>query len=187
MSFARDEALQGRVSEHIRALEAEVEVLRGLKHENIVRYLGTERTADSMYIFLEYVHGGSIASLLAKFGAFQEAVIRVYTRQILRGLEYLHERGIMHRDIKVWGAWGRMGRRVGARGGELSGCCHPLFSRRTAPPLHDRMPPHATLTLAPAPAPVLRPLCSTSCPGRQHPGGQGFDGEAGGLWRVQED
>ncbi|KAI8476309.1 MAG: kinase-like domain-containing protein [Monoraphidium minutum] len=100
VSFARDEALQGRVSEHIRALEAEVEVLRGLKHENIVQYLGTERTSDSMYIFLEYVHGGSIASLLAKFGPFQEAVIRVYTRQILRGLEYLHARGIMHRDIK---------------------------------------------------------------------------------------
>lgn len=113
VSFARDEALQGRVSEHIRALEAEVEVLRGLKHENIVRYLGTERTSDSMYIFLEYVHGGSIASLLAKFGAFQEAVIRVYTRQILRGLEYLHERGIMHRDIKV----------RARRGDQRTGCC----------------------------------------------------------------
>jgi serine/threonine protein kinase len=77
-----------------------------------VRYLGTERTEDAMYIFLEYVHGGSIAGLLAKFGAFQEAVIRVYTRQILRGLEYLHARSIVHRDIKVRR---RRGRRGGAR------------------------------------------------------------------------
>jgi len=83
-----------------------VGVLRGLKHDNIVQYLGTERTDDSMYIFLEYVHGGSIAGLLAKFGPFQEAVVRVYTRQILRGLEYLHARGIMHRDIKVGAGWG---------------------------------------------------------------------------------
>lgn len=100
VSFAKDEALQGRVAEHIRALEAEVQVLKTLQHENIVRYLGTEITDDSLYIFLEFVPGGSIASLLAKFGAFPEKVIRVYTAQLLRGLEYLHQKGIMHRDIK---------------------------------------------------------------------------------------
>jgi serine/threonine protein kinase len=97
VSFAKDEALQGRVSEHIRALEAEVDVLKNLKHENIVRYLGTERTGDALHIFLEYVPGGSIASLLTRFGAFPEPVIRAYTAQLLRGLEYLHAKGIMHR------------------------------------------------------------------------------------------
>ena len=98
--FAKDEALAGRVAEHVRALQAEVEVLRTLSHDNIVRYLGTETTDESLHIFLEYVPGGSIASLLSKFGAFPESVIRVYTAQLLRGLEYLHQRGFMHRDIK---------------------------------------------------------------------------------------
>lgn len=51
---------------------------------------GTEKTEESLNIFLEYVPGGSIASLLAKFGSFKESVIRVYTKQILLGLEYLH-------------------------------------------------------------------------------------------------
>lgn len=100
VSFAKDEALQGRVSEHVKALRAEVEMLKKIKHENIVRYLGTESAEDSLFIFLEYVPGGSIASLLAKFGAFPEKVIRVYTAQLLRGLEYLHQKNIMHRDIK---------------------------------------------------------------------------------------
>jgi serine/threonine protein kinase len=108
VSFAKDEALQGRVAEHIRALEAEVDVLKTLKHENIVRYLGTERTGDALHIFLEYVPGGSIASLLTRFGAFPEPVIRAYTAQLLRGLEYLHARGIMHRWVRsrAVGAWG---------------------------------------------------------------------------------
>lgn len=100
VGLSKDEALRGRVVEHVRALEAEVHVLKQLKHENIVQYLGTERVDDAFNIVLEYVPGGSIASLLAKFGPLQESVIRVYTRQILKGLEYLHQRSIMHRDIK---------------------------------------------------------------------------------------
>lgn len=100
VTLTKDEALKGRVAEHIKALEAEVAVLRGLDHPNIVRYLRTERCDDTLNIFLEYVPGGSIASLIDKFGPLTENVVRKYTQQILKGLEYLHQRKIMHRDIK---------------------------------------------------------------------------------------
>ena len=89
-----------KLAEHVRSLEAEVQLLQDLNHPNIVRYLGTQRTQDALNIFLEYVPGGSIASLLAKFGSFQESVVRVYTKQILQGLVYLHGQGVIHRDIK---------------------------------------------------------------------------------------
>ncbi|KAG2491668.1 hypothetical protein HYH03_010037 [Edaphochlamys debaryana] len=89
-----------KVADHIQSLEGEVAVLRSLRHENIVRYLGTERTSEHLNIFLEYVAGGPISSKLAQFGPLREETIRVYTKQILRGLEYLHRQKVMHRDIK---------------------------------------------------------------------------------------
>ncbi|KAM7273716.1 hypothetical protein ACFE04_028380 [Oxalis oulophora] len=85
---------------HIRELEEEVKLLKNLSHPNIVRYLGTVREQENLNIFLEFVPGGSISSLLGKFGPFPEPVIRTYTKQLLLGLDYLHTNGIMHRDIK---------------------------------------------------------------------------------------
>ncbi|CAM6102010.1 unnamed protein product [Calypogeia fissa] len=85
---------------HIRELEEEVRLLQNLSHPNIVRYLGTAREDEALNILLEFVPGGSIASLLGKFGSFTESVIRMYTKQLLLGLEYLHSNNILHRDIK---------------------------------------------------------------------------------------
>ncbi|XP_055816762.1 mitogen-activated protein kinase kinase kinase NPK1 isoform X3 [Solanum dulcamara] len=68
--------------------------------EKAQRYLGIVREEDTLNILLEFVPGGSISSLLGKFGAFPEPVIRTYTKQLLLGLDYLHKNGIMHRDIK---------------------------------------------------------------------------------------
>lgn len=74
-------------------------MMRNLLHENIVQYYGTSIEDNHLNIFLEYVPGGSISSLLNKFGGFSESVVRVYTRQILSGLAYLHQHQIIHRGI----------------------------------------------------------------------------------------
>lgn len=44
--------------------------------------------------------GGSIASLLTRFGPLEETVIKIYTRQLVSGLAYLHAQRTVHRDIK---------------------------------------------------------------------------------------
>jgi len=56
------------------SLENEVNMMRGMYHENIVRYLGTDRADDTLSIFMEYVPGGSIRQLLERFGSFDESV-----------------------------------------------------------------------------------------------------------------
>ncbi len=73
--------------------------MKNLRHDNIVRYLGMAEDGHELNIFLEYVPGGSISFILSKFGAFSEQIVRLYTRQILLGLQYLHSHHIIHRDI----------------------------------------------------------------------------------------
>ena len=86
----------------IEDLQREVDLMRTFQHENIVRYIGAEMDTSKnvLYIFQEWVTGGSITSLLNKFGPFTTSVVRSYFYQILCGLQYLHSNRILHRDIK---------------------------------------------------------------------------------------
>lgn len=81
-------------------LQEEVEILKTLKHINIVGYLGTGLEDNIVSIFMEFVPGGSISSIINRFGPLPEIVFHKYTKQILQGVAYLHEKRVIHRDIK---------------------------------------------------------------------------------------
>ncbi|EHK17075.1 uncharacterized protein TRIVIDRAFT_41605 [Trichoderma virens Gv29-8] len=84
----------------IDALKREISLLRELRHPNIVQYLGCSSSAEHLNIFLEYVPGGSVQTMLNSYGALPEPLVRSFVRQILTGLSYLHNMDIIHRDIK---------------------------------------------------------------------------------------
>jgi len=104
--FAVKEAVASSPGEEERRflekLEAELEICRSLRHPHIVSCLGHERLDDHLCIFLEYVPGGSISSILREFGPLVGKVLHAAIRGSLDGLHYLHTHSppVVHRDIK---------------------------------------------------------------------------------------
>ncbi|CAO2658538.1 Nn.00g062610.m01.CDS01 [Neocucurbitaria sp. VM-36] len=84
----------------LKNMEMEIELLKNLNHPNIVKYIGVVRSSESLYIILEYCENGSLHSICKNFGKFPENLVALYMSQVLHGLLYLHEQGVIHRDIK---------------------------------------------------------------------------------------
>lgn len=84
------------------ALENELGIYKELTHPHIVSYLGHDYIDNALYIYLEYMPGGSIAEVLSQYGPLDESLIATYAHELLEGLEYLHTREpmVLHRDIK---------------------------------------------------------------------------------------
>ncbi|KAJ7949309.1 Protein kinase [Quillaja saponaria] len=95
-------SLENIAQEDLNIIMQEIDLLKNLNHKNIVKYLGSLKTKTHLHIILEYVENGSLANIIKpnKFGPFPESLVAVYISQVLEGLVYLHEQGVIHRDIK---------------------------------------------------------------------------------------
>ena len=84
----------------VQSFKNEIDVLSKLHHKNIIKYYGAYEKGDKLNILLEYCIAGSLYKLLEVYHHFKENIIRKFTFQILKGIEYLHSHNIIHRDIK---------------------------------------------------------------------------------------
>ncbi|KIJ37366.1 hypothetical protein M422DRAFT_231711, partial [Sphaerobolus stellatus SS14] len=60
----------------------------------------TFQSKDYLYLVMEYLNGGDCAALIKSLGALPEEWTRNYIAEVVLGLEYLHKRGVVHRDLK---------------------------------------------------------------------------------------
>jgi serine/threonine protein kinase len=102
--FAVDFNLDKR--EKIRAsFDTEIELLKKLRHENIVRLIGYAKTEDSVIICMELLdcslHEVLQQKLRVSSSGFSSVEATRMIKQITNGLCYLHRNSIAHRDVKV--------------------------------------------------------------------------------------
>lgn len=77
-----------------------MKIFKQLDHPNIIKFLDSEIIDKNLFIYLEYIPNGSIKHVVDKYGPLNENLIKIYFKQILDGLEYLHTKKIVHRDVK---------------------------------------------------------------------------------------
>ena len=87
-------------NENISSIEGEINLLKNLDHLNIVKYIECIRTKTHINLVLEYVENGSLHQMVKQSGKMGEHLVFIFVKQILEGLAYLHNQGIIHRDIK---------------------------------------------------------------------------------------
>lgn len=82
-------------------IDAEVEVMRKLHHENIVRIYEYLTPPEWRFIVMEYCSAGDVYNLIIKMnGNLVVGHVKDFARSMLSALRYLHEQNIIHNDIK---------------------------------------------------------------------------------------
>ncbi|CAK83437.1 unnamed protein product (macronuclear) [Paramecium tetraurelia] len=88
--------------DEIRRARQEITILKTLKHKNIINFIHSwqSRSKRQIVFITEIVNGGSLKNYLRRITRPKLKVIKYWCRQILEGLEYMHQQNIIHRDLK---------------------------------------------------------------------------------------
>ncbi|KAJ8633932.1 hypothetical protein MRB53_027268 [Persea americana] len=80
----------------------EVMILREVQHENVVRFIGACTRLPELCIVTEFMPGGSLYDFLHMHHNFLElSQLLKFVTDICKGMEYLHQKNIIHRDLKT--------------------------------------------------------------------------------------
>ena len=87
-------------------LTYEINILKAIKHPNIVQLIDIKKTKSYYYIITEFCNGGSLSYCLRNYIEkyqipFPEEIVQYLMRQIVDAIYYLHSNKIIHRDLKL--------------------------------------------------------------------------------------
>merc|ERR1719203_2393785 len=84
-----------------RDLKNEADIYLSLDHPHVAQLEMVYETEKELHLVMEYMSGGELFDRVKDRGGFSEEDAAKATRQMLRALSYIHERGIVHRDLKL--------------------------------------------------------------------------------------
>ena len=84
----------------VRRFHREAKLTAQLNHPNIVGAFDLGEVDNNLYLVMEYVKGNTLAQRVEKKGPLHVATACEYIRQTASGMQYAHQRGMIHRDIK---------------------------------------------------------------------------------------
>lgn len=78
----------------------EINILKQVRHPNIIQLYEIIETPKQLFLVMEYVSEGELFDQIVRMKRLKENEACEYFQQIIAGVEYLHELGVVHRDLK---------------------------------------------------------------------------------------
>lgn len=82
-------------------IKKEISIMKMVRHKYVVGMKEVLASRTKIFIVLELVTGGELFDKIVSQGRFSEEVARYYFNQLVEGVEYCHQLGVCHRDLKV--------------------------------------------------------------------------------------
>ena len=81
-------------------IDREIQMLKSLNHENVIKIYNILEDSKRFYIIMEYCENGELFNRIVEKKQLSEDESALFYYQLINGLEYIHKNNIIHRDLK---------------------------------------------------------------------------------------